>query len=445
MSNFFAASFWFVLVLGVLVTFHEFGHFWVARRFGIRVLRFSVGFGKPLWSRVAKDGTRWQVAAVPLGGYVQFLDEREQEVPPAERESAFNRKPAWQRMLVVMAGPMANLLLCLLLFWVALQVGIPRIGPVLGKTQGLAAQAGLVAGDRLVSVAGQPVSDWDGAVTPLALAAIDRQAVGIGVQDPAGARREALLRLDRLPPDFDQADPLRAIGLSADQFTDLPNVGVVDPESPAAALLQPGDRILRIGASPISRWSEIKPAVARAGAGGQSVPVVYERKGVEARGSIVPRQVQVEGKPVLQLGIGPELHLTVQRYAAWPAVGAAFAEARKQGSEMLGFLSRLITGKASAKNLSGVIGIAQVVHAEAQVGLSRLLLIMGTLSLTLCIMNLLPIPVLDGGHLLYYLIEVVSGRPVGERVLLAGQYAGLLLLAGLIGLAFYNDLARILS
>ena len=445
MSDFLEAAFWFVLVLGVLVTFHEFGHFWVARRFGIRVLRFSVGFGRPLWSRVARDGTRWQVAAVPLGGYVQFLDEREQEVVPAERESAFNRKPAWQRMLVVLAGPMANLLLCLLLFWIALQVGVPRIGPVLGRTHGLAAEAGLVAGDRLVSIAGQPVSSWDGAVTPLALAAIDRESVAVGVQDPSGARREAVLRLDRLAPDFDQADPFGAIGLSADQFTDLPRVGVVDPESPAAGQLQPGDRILRIGASTISRWSEIKPAVAREGAGGQPVQVVYERNGVQGRGSIAPRRVEVEGKPVLQLGIGPELHLTVQRYAAWPAVGAAVAEARKQGAEMLGFLGRLLTGKASAKNLSGVIGIAQVVHAEAQVGLARLILVMGTLSLTLCIMNLLPIPVLDGGHLLYYLIELVSGRPVGERVLLAGQYAGLLLLAGLIGLAFYNDLARILS
>ena len=262
MSDFLEAAFWFVLVLGVLVTFHEFGHFWVARRFGIRVLRFSVGFGKPLWSRVARDGTRWQVAAVPLGGYVQFLDEREQEVAPAERESAFNRKPAWQRMLVVLAGPMANLLLCLLLFWIALQVGVPRIGPVLGQTHGLAAEAGLVAGDRLVSIAGQPVSSWDGAVTPLALAAIDRESVAVGVQDPSGARREAVLRLDRLAPDFDQADPFGAIGLSADQFTDLPRVGVVDPESPAAGQLQPGDRILRIGASTISRWSEIKPAVA---------------------------------------------------------------------------------------------------------------------------------------------------------------------------------------
>jgi regulator of sigma E protease len=445
MGGFLEAAFWFVLVLGVLVTFHEFGHFWVARRFGIRVLRFSVGFGRPLWSRIARDGTRWQVAMVPLGGYVQFLDEREQEVAPAERETAFNRKPAWQRMLVVLAGPMANLLLCLLLFWVALQIGIPRIGPVLGETRGLAASAGLVAGDRLVEIAGQPVSDWDGAVTPLALAAIDREPVTIAVQDPSGTRRDTVLRLDRLAADFDQADPLGALGLSADPFTDQPLVGAIAPGFPAAGQLQPGDRILRIGDASISRWSEIRPAVARAGAGGKAVRVDYQRDGHAGSAQILPRVGEAEGKPVLQLGIGPEQHLTLQRYGAWPAVGAALAETRKQGREMLGFLSRLVTGKASAKNLSGVIGIAQVVHAEAQVGLSRLIMIMGTLSLTLCIMNLLPIPVLDGGHLLYYLIEVVSGRPVGERVLLAGQYAGLLLLAGLIGLAFYNDLARILS
>jgi regulator of sigma E protease len=445
MSGFLQASFWFVLVLGVLVTFHEFGHYWVARRFGIRVLRFSVGFGKPLWSRVAKDGTRWQVAMVPLGGYVQFLDEREQEVAPAERESAFNRKPAWQRILVVLAGPMANLLLCILLFWAALQLGVPTLAPVLGESRGLAAEAGLKSGDRLVEVGGQPVNSWDGALTPLALAAIDRAPVTVAVQDANGARREVLLRLDRIPAEFDQADPLRAIGLSADIAADLPVVGAVEPGYPAAGKLQAGDRILRIGTQPIQRFSQIRSALAAAGPSGQALTVQYERAGQVAQTQILPRHTDSGGKTLYQLGIAPELHLSVQRYAAWPALRAAFTEARKQGGEMLGFLGRLVTGKASAKNLSGVIGIAQVVHAEAQVGASRLILIMGTLSLTLCIMNLLPIPVLDGGHLLYYLIELVSGRPVGERVLLAGQYAGLLLLAGLIGLAFYNDLVRTFS
>src|SRR6187455_846576 len=214
MNGFFGGAFWFVVTLGVLVTFHEFGHFWVARRFGIRVLKFSIGFGRPLWSRVAADGTRWQVAMIPLGGYVQFLDEREHEVAPMERESAFNRKPVWQRMLVVAAGPLANLLLCVLLFWAALQLGRPEFAPELGETSGLAAEAGLAPGDRLVSVSGQEVDSWDSAMLPLALAAIDREPVTLAVQDDRGDRREVLLRLDRLSPDFDQTNPLAAMGLS---------------------------------------------------------------------------------------------------------------------------------------------------------------------------------------------------------------------------------------
>jgi regulator of sigma E protease len=445
MSSFFGAAFWFIVTLGVLVTFHEFGHFWVARRFGIKVLRFSVGFGRPIWSRVAADGTRWQVAMIPLGGYVQFLDEREHEVAPIERDSAFNRKPAWQRMLVVLAGPMANLLLCVLLFWVALQLGRPELSPVLGETRGLAAEAGLKAGDRLVEIAGQEVRSWDGAITPLALAAIDRAPVSVSVRDQAGVVRETVLRLDRLSPDFDQADPLGAIGLATSLAADKPVVGAISPGFPAEGKLQVGDRILAIGGQQIARFTQIRPAMRLAAAGGGEVAVDFERNGVRQRTSILPRRVEKDGVVAWQLGIAAELNLSVQRYRALPAVRAALAETRKQAGEMLSFIARLVTGKASPKNLSGVIGIAQVVHSEANIGASSLIWIMASLSLTLCVMNLLPIPVLDGGHLLYYLIELISGRPVGERVLLAGQYAGLLLLAGLIGLAFYNDLVRVFT
>ena len=445
MSSFFGAAFWFVVTLGVLVTFHEFGHFWVARRFGVRVLRFSVGFGRPLWSRIAADGTKWQVAAIPLGGYVQFLDEREHEVPPAQRETAFNRKPVWQRMLVVAAGPVANLLLCVLLMWVALQLGRPEFAPQLGETSGLAAQAGLAPGDRLVTVGGEEVDSWDGAMIPLALAAIDREAITVAVQDERGGRREVLLRLDQLPADFDQTNPLAAMGLGTSLASDNPVVGGISPGFPADGTLQVGDRILAVGGQPIARFSQIRPAMRAAAAGGGEVRIDYERAGRRASASLLPRRSEGPSGPVWQVGVAPQLNLSVQRYAPLPALRAAVAETRKQAREMLAFIARLVTGKASAKNLSGVIGIAQVVHSEASVGISSLVWIMASLSLTLCVMNLLPIPVLDGGHLLYYLIELISGRPVGERVLLAGQYAGLLVLAGLIGLAFYNDLARIFS
>ena len=444
MSGFLGSIFWFMVVLGVLVTFHEFGHFWVARRFGVRVLRFSVGFGRPLWSRVGKDGTKYQVAMIPLGGYVQFLDEREQEVAPADRERAFNRKPAWQRILVVLAGPAANFVLCIALFWVALQVGVPAFSPVLGDTRGLAAEAGLVPGDRLVEVSGQPVSSWESAVTPIALAAIDRKPVQLSVRDAQGHLREASLRLDKLPAGFDQTDPLDAIGLGM-SLGDEPVVGLVKAGTPAEGKLLPGDRILRIGPQPISRFTQIRGVIARQAPHGEALRVEFERNARRGAVTLSPRLGEVGGRPVYQMGVGPSAHASIQRYGPVDALGGAFLEARIQAGQMLGFIGRLVAGKASSKNLTGVIGIAQAANSQAQAGLSSLVWFMGALSLVLCVMNLLPIPVLDGGHLLYYLIELVSGRPVGERVVLAGQYAGLLLLAGLIGLAFYNDVVRNLT
>jgi regulator of sigma E protease len=444
MSGFLGATFWFIVTLGVLVTIHEFGHFWVARRCGVQVLKFSVGFGRPLWSRVARDGTRYQVAMIPLGGYVQFLDEREGDVAPAHRDRAFNRQPVWQRIAIVLAGPMANLALCVALLWGAFLVGLPGTVPMIGKVDGIAAASGLRPGDRITAVDGAPVQTWDQVLTPLALAAIDRRALDLQVQDAAGERSQKQLRLDRLPAGFDQADPLGAAGLGVGVGELEAVVGQVLPGSPAEGRLQPGDRIVSVDGRAVSRWADI-PALVRASAPGQALDVVLLREGRELRQSITPRAADQGGQRVLQLGVAPAIAVALRKYDAGAALGAAWQETRKQARETLGFLGRLVTGKADTKNISGAIGIAQVAQAEAGLGFARLVAFMASLSLMLCIMNLLPIPVLDGGHLLYYLIELVSGRPVGERVLIAGQYAGLLLLAGLIGLAFYNDLVRTIS
>ena len=441
MSGFLGAVFWFIVTLGVLVTFHEFGHFWVARRCGVQVLKFSVGFGRPLWSRIGRDGTRYQVAAIPLGGYVQFLDEREADVGPALRDRAFNRQPVWRRIAIVLAGPMANLLLCVLLFWGAFLVGLPGTVPMVGKVQGVAEASGLRAGDRIVAVDGQPVATWDQLITPLALAAIDHRALELQVQDAAGTQARKVLRLDQLPADFDQANPLGAAGLGIGVGELEPVVGRVLEDSVAHGQLQPGDRILSLGGRAISRWTDI-PEVVRATAPGQALEIVALRDGRETRLSLTPRVLEVQGQRTLALGIAPAVAVAERRFGAVAAIGAAWDETRKQTRETLAFLGRLVTGKASPKNVSGVIGIAQVANAEASLGFARLVAFMASRSLSRCIMNLLPIPVLDGGHLLYYLIELVSGRPVGERVLIAGQYAGLLVLAGLIGLAFYNDIVR---
>jgi regulator of sigma E protease len=444
MSGFLGAVFWFIVTLGVLVTIHEFGHFWVARRCGVRVLKFSVGFGRPLWQRTARDGTCYQVAMIPLGGYVQFLDEREAEVAPADREFAFNRQPVGRRIAIVLAGPLANLVLCIGLFWGAFLVGLPGTVPMVGSVTGLAEASGLRPGDRIVAVDGAAVATWDQLITPLALAAIDRRTLALQVEDAAGLRSDKRLRLDRLPADFDQANPLAAAGLGVGVGQLEAVVGRVLPDSPAQGRLQPGDRILSVGGRPVARWADI-PAIVRAATPGQSLPIELLREGRRLRVALTPRAAEAEGRQVLQLGVGPAVAVALRKFGPGPALGAAWAETRKQTRETLAFLGRLVTGKADSKNISGAIGIAQVAQAEASLGLARLVAFMASLSLMLCIMNLLPIPVLDGGHLLYYLIELVSGRPVGDRVLIAGQYAGLLVLAGLIGLAFYNDLVRTIS
>jgi regulator of sigma E protease len=445
MSNFLGAAGWFVLTLGVLVTFHEFGHFWVARRFGVKVRRFSVGFGRALWSRVARDGTRYQVGWVPLGGYVQFVDEREGDVDAKDLPAAFNRQPVLRRIAIVLAGPLANLILCVAFLWVAYQVGLPDFQPVIGTPTGLAADAGLRSGDRIVAVGDQTTPTWTQAMTPLALAAIDRRPTTLTVEDGTGRQSRHLLPLDRLPANFDQTNPLAAMGLTSLLAEDPPVVGMVAPESAAAGLLRTGDRILAIGATRIAHFSDISTALQAGTRNGAGVNVEVERHGERLELMAHPRLVSLNGAARWQLGIAPRRDITVLRYGPGAAFSTALAETGKQTRETLGFIVRLVRGDASSKNLSGVIGIAQVAQVEARSGFSRMLFFMASLSLTLFIMNLLPIPVLDGGHLLYYLIELVSGRPLSERVLAAGQYAGLVLLFGLIGLAFYNDILRTIS
>lgn len=445
MSDAVQLVFWFIVTLGVLVSFHEFGHFWVARRFGVRVLRFSIGFGKPLWSRIGSDGTQYQVAAIPLGGYVKFLDGREMDVAPFERARTFDAQPVWKRMLIVLAGPVANLLLCLALLWSAFMLGWPGQPPVLASTRGIAAEAGLRAGDRIVAIGDAATPAWDDALTPLALAEIDRLPVAVRVRGNDGLERSHVLRLDSLATDFDQTDPLGAAGLVPGQPA---LVGEVVPDAAVAGILAPGDRILAVEGKPVASFGDVVDAVAGASIAhpGGPLGIEYWRDGERRHALVRPRLDTRDGKTEWRLGIKPvPSRAEWQRYGPLQAAVRAGGETRKQAGEMLGFIARLVTGQASPKNLSGVIGIAQVARAEAEQGLSRMLRFMAILSLTLCIMNLLPIPVLDGGHLLYYLIELVSGRPVGERVLAAGQFAGLLLLVGLVCLAFYNDIVRNIS
>jgi regulator of sigma E protease len=453
MTTFLGSLWWLLVSLGILVTFHEFGHFWVARRMGVKVIRFSVGFGRALWSRTGKDGTQYQIAALPLGGYVQMLDERETEVSPADRPFAFNNKPLWQRFLVVLAGPMANLVLCICLLWLMFMIGLPDRKPTLGHTQGLAAEAGLREGDTLVSVAGQPTPTLTQAITPLVLAAMDRQSISVIVRTPAGETVEHILRLERLPAQFNQEDSLDVMGLTASSGQFPPVVDGVTPNTGADGVLKPGDRIQAVAGTAIEHFSDIGPALQTATKIGGVVHLRVLRDGKTLDLSVLPTRSNDDGPSRWILGIDNqkqaalirERETTYLRYGPVDAGKAALAQTAQMTRNMFGILLRLFNGKASLKNLSGVVGIAQAANESAGLGAAWFLNLLATLSLSLCIMNLLPIPVLDGGHLLYYLIELVSGRPVSERLLMAGQYAGLALLAGLMGLAFYNDIFRLVS
>jgi len=452
MSEAFGSVLWLIVAIGILVTFHEFGHFWVARRCGVKVLRFSVGFGKPLWSRKDRHGTEFAIAAIPLGGYVKMLDEAEYEVPPAQLSQAFNRKSIWQRIAIVSAGPIANLILCVALLWVMFLIGKSDYSATLGPSQGLAAQAGLKDGDRIEHIDGRSTETAMGALQVLMLAAIDHRDVTIQASDINGHQVERKLALSHLPADFDQQDVERAIGLTW-HFQTMPAVvGKVTADSAAHGLLQAGDQITAIDGQPVRYFNDIGPLVKQWGERGGEAMVEVDRQGERLALLMQPRQqLNPETKQTQwALGIAPAArkapeHDALRRYGPLEAIPAAFRETGRMTSESLAMMRRMLTGQASAKSISGAITIAQVANATARQGPATFIHFLALLSLSLAILNLLPIPVLDGGHLLYYLIELVKGSPLSERSMVAGQYIGLALLAGLMGLAFYNDILRLVT
>ncbi len=441
MTEFFGSVWWLIVSLGILVTFHEFGHYWVARRCGVRVLRFSVGFGKPLYTHVGKDGTEYVVAMLPLGGYVKMLDEREGNVAPEDRHASFNAKSVYQRIAIVAAGPLANLVLCVALLWLMFTLGKPDNVPDIGRAEGLAAEAGFLPGDRLLDVAGRPTPTWTQAGIALSNAVMDRQATPVRVRTAEGSEVQRVLPLDRPGLALREEQPFADLGLML-RFPAV--VGKIQPGSAADGRLQPGDRLVSVGGEPILGYDQVGPALQRVAGNGRTVNVQVERAGSRLDIAVDPRLENAGGTPVWRLGIlpAPAEQDALLRFGPLQALPAALSETRQMTSDVLGMLWRMVTGQASLKNISGPITIARVANGSAQLGPAWFLNFLAILSLSLCIMNLLPIPVLDGGHLLYYLIELVKGSPVGERALVAGQYVGLALLASLMGLAFYNDLLR---
>ena len=448
MSTLLGSVWWMIVSLGVLVTFHEFGHYWTARRCGVRVLRFSVGFGKPLWLRRGRDGTEYVIAAIPLGGYVRMLDEREGAVADADTPQAFNRQPVLQRIAIVAAGPLANLLLCVALLWGMFVLGRPDFAPVVGQAERIAASAGLARGDTLLSVDGTATPTWSEAAMALATAAMDRRDVTVTVRTPAGSEARRELRLSNLPDAATQPQAFAAIGLTPRHQLLPPVVGRVEPGSAAWGVLAEGDTVTAIDGLPVASFDEIGPRVQAVGP--RETMVEVTREGDRLALAITPaRRTDAKGEAYWALGIAPapaplpDYDATLQQ-GPLAAVPAALRETWKLTGDSVAMIGRLLSGRASVDNVSGPITIARYANASAQLGPAWFLNFLALLSLSLAIINLLPIPVLDGGHLLYYLIELLKGSPLSERAMAAGQYVGLALLAGLMGLAFYNDILQLL-
>ncbi len=451
MSEVFGSIWWLIVTLGVLITFHEYGHFVVARHFGVKVLRFSVGFGKPLWSRYDKHGTEFAIAAIPLGGYVKMLDEREGEVPAAELEQTFNRKPVLQRMAIAAAGPAFNLIFAVFAFWLMFVIGKPDYQPLVGHVDQMAASAGFQRDDRILSINGRPVETWTDASMAMVEGALDHRDLEVRVNDAHNVERVRTLALSGLPAGLDESAAMRRIGLTPLQFRVVPVIGSVQPGSAAEnAGLKVGDRLVSIDGQAIDDWRDVQTAVPDHAREGKPLALVIERNGQQLDLSARPvQQVGEDGSNHWILGITPKpieaKYDATLRHGIFAAVPAALTQTWSLTGQSLGMLWRMVTGRASIKNLSGVVTIAQYANTSAHMGVAWFLNFLALISLSLAIMNLLPIPILDGGHLLYYLVELVKGSPVSENTQIVGQYAGLALLVALMGLAFYNDILRLVS
>ena len=454
MSDLLGSIWWMIVALGVLVTFHEFGHYWVARRCGVKVLRFSVGFGKPLWSRRDRHGTEFALAAIPLGGYVKMLDEAEGEVPASQRDQAFNRKSVWQRIAVVAAGPLANIVLCVALLWAMFVIGKQDYSATVGSVSGIAADAGFQRGDRILRVGDRTIDTWTDASIVLTKAAIDGADLPVEVETASGGTTTRTLPLSRLPVGFDQENAVALSGLVWRHWVTPAIVGKVAPGSAADGVLRAGDIVTAVDGQPVHGFGDIAAQVDALGKRGGMAMVEVDRAGERLAFELAPRLTPLPDGAKGQywaLGLAapektrlPEYDATLH-YGPLAALPAALRETGKLTSDSLGMIRRMLTGDASLKNVSGPITIAQVANVSAKRGLDWFLWFLAAMSLSLAIINLLPIPVLDGGHLLYYLIELVKGSPLSERHMVAGQYVGLAALAGLMGLAFYNDILRLMT
>lgn len=440
-----------LVALGVLVTFHEFGHFWVARRCGVKVLRFSVGFGMPLLRWHDRRGTEFVIAAIPLGGYVKMLDEREGEVPADQLDQSFNRKTVRQRIAIVAAGPIANFLLAIVFFWVLAMMGSQQVRPVIGAVEvdSMAAKAGLVAGQEIVSIDGEPTTGWGAVNLQLVRRMGESGTINVVVREQdSTAETPRALALDHWLKGADEPDPIKSLGIRPWRPALPPVLAELDPKGPAqAAGLKTGDRLLALDGQALGDWQQVVDLVRVRP--DTKIVLKVERDGAQID---VPVTLAVRGEAKAAggyLGAGvkgvdwPPSMVREVSFGPLAAIGEGAKRTWTMSVLTLESLKKMLFGELSVKNLSGPITIAKVAGASAQSGVADFLNFLAYLSISLGVLNLLPIPVLDGGHLLFYLVEWVRGRPLSDRVQGWGIQIGISLVVGVMLLALVNDLGRL--
>ncbi|PTQ90313.1 RIP metalloprotease RseP [Agitococcus lubricus] len=442
-----------IIVLGPLIAIHEFGHFWVARRCGVKVLTFSIGFGPALAKWRGKDGVDYQLAAIPLGGFVRMVDEREGEVPVADIPYAFNRQPVLARMAIVAAGPLINLAFAVLLFWVLFLQGEEHLKTIVGsvKPNTPAAVAGLQVGDHIVAVDGKPLSDWEGITYALVKHIGETGHVQLTVESNHATQSQIINVPIRNYLNTPNQDPITALGFTPYQPPLEPIIGEVVADGAAAKQgLQTGDKILVANQQPIKTWQDFVEIVRTHPE--KSFSATIERHGQQLTLSLTPRMERDElGHKEGKLGIGlkqqpiniPPAYIQKQDYNLFSAFVRACDKTYDLIVMTVSSLGKMIIGLIGLDNLSGPITIAKVAGHTADIGWQAMIGFMALLSVSLGVLNLLPIPILDGGHLVYYAIEGVLGRPLSESVQQVGLKIGFAIMGCLMFLAIFNDLSRL--
>ena len=453
--NFLLSAAAFLVAIGILVAVHEYGHFIAARLLGVRVLRFSVGFGRPVWLRRAgPDRTEYCLSAIPFGGYVKLLDERDCPVTLAEQHRAFNRQSIPARTIILAAGPVMNFIFAIAAYWGMFIIGVPGMRPLIGNVApaSIAARAGLASRDEIVGVGGRPTATWEGAVVAILDELLDSGRISLTVRGQNG--RERGVTLDTTGRESSLTEPGQLfVGLGIQPWApELPPVlGAVLPGGTAErAGLKPGDRILSADGAAIDSWPAWVEFVRKRP--DKTIEAMVERGGSRVRVEISIERVETADGVIGQIGAKPhvpdgffEEMSAVERYPVTAALGASLHRTWEMASLTVRMVMRMITGDVSVKNISGPINIAQYAGYSASVGLSPFLSFLAVVSISLGILNLLPVPMLDGGQIAYQLAEAAKGSPLSERAQLIGQQIGIFLLLMLMSFAFYNDISRLLG